>query len=129
MLAYAPGLGTVLSAGNNQTLSTTFTPTNGIDFNNATGSAHINVIPVGGTNGYTYRRSISIDHTRVPNTDQSNFPLLISGTYSYLATAAHGGNVQNANGYDVVFTSDSGCATNLNHEVESYNATTGAVNY
>src|ERR1051326_1022443 len=78
---------------------------------------------------YTYRRMITIDHTKVPNTDQTNFPLLISGTYSYLATAANGGNVQNANGYDVVFASDAGCATKLDHEVETYTATTGAVNY
>ena len=77
----------------------------------------------------TYQRSIAIDHTKVPNTDQTNFPVLISGTYSYLATIANGGNVQNSNGYDVIFTSDSGCATKLNHEVETYNATTGAVNY
>src|SRR6266481_6222426 len=80
-------------------------------------------------NGYTYSRSITLDHTKVPNTDQSNFPLLISGTYSYLATVANGGNVQNSNGYDVIFTSDPGCATKLNHEVESYNPTSGAVNY
>jgi RHS repeat-associated protein len=80
-------------------------------------------------NGYTYQRSVTIDHTKVPNTDQTNFPVLISGTYSYLATVANGGNVQNANGYDVIFTSDSGCATKLNHEVETYSATTGAVNY
>jgi len=46
-----------------------------------------------------------------------------------LATTASGGNVQNANGYDIIFASDSGCATQLNHEVESYNAATGAVNY
>jgi hypothetical protein len=78
---------------------------------------------------YTYRRTITIDHTKVPNTDQTNFPVLISGTYSYLATTANGGNVQNANGYDVIFTSDIGCSTKLNHEVETYNATTGAVNY
>src|SRR5262245_20315932 len=35
-----------------------------------------------GANGYANRRAITIDHTKVPNTDQSNFPLLISGTYS-----------------------------------------------
>jgi YD repeat-containing protein len=80
-------------------------------------------------NGYAYRRTITIDHTKVPNTDQSNFPLLISGTYSYLATAPNAGNVQNANGYDVIFTSDDGCATKLDHEVQTYSATTGAVNY
>ena len=79
--------------------------------------------------GYAYRRTITIDHTKVPNTDQSNFPLLISGTYTYLATVSNGGNVQNANGYDVIFTSDTGCATKLDHEVDTYNATTGAVNY
>src|SRR6266404_6750856 len=83
----------------------------------------------GSTNGYTYQRSITIDHTKVPNTDQSNFPVLISGTYAYLATTGNGGNVQNANGYDVIFTSDSGCATKLDHEVETYSASTGAVNY
>ena len=80
-------------------------------------------------NGYTYRRTVTIDHTKVPNTDQSNFPLLISGTYSYLATLSNGGNVQNANGYDVIFTSDIACTTKLNHEVQTYSATTGAVNY
>ena len=79
--------------------------------------------------GYAYRRAITIDHTKVPNTDQTDFPVLVSGTYSYLATTANGGNVQNANGYDVIFTSDTGCTTKLNHEVETYTATTGAVNY
>ena len=80
-------------------------------------------------NGYFYRRTITVDHTKVPNTDQSNFPLLVSGTYSYLATTANSGNVQNSNGFDVIFASDLGCTTKLNHEVESYNAATGAVNY
>jgi len=69
-------------------------------------------------NGYSYRRAITIDHTKVPNTDQSNFPVLISGTYSYLATVPNSGNVQNANGYDVIFTSDAACTTKLNHEVD-----------
>ena len=77
--------------------------------------------------GYAYRRTITIDHTKIPNTDQSNFPLLISGTYSYLATVANGGNVQNANGYDVIFTSDLGCATKLDHEVQSYSAVSGSI--
>lgn len=80
-------------------------------------------------NGYNYRRSITTDHTKVPNTDQSNFPVLIKGNYAYLATTANGGKVQNSNGYDVIVTSDSGCTTKLNHEVETYTAATGAVNY
>jgi RHS repeat-associated protein len=85
--------------------------------------------PAPSPSGYAYRRAITIDHTKVPNTDQSNFPVLISGTYSYLATVANGGNVQNANGYDVIVTSDTTCATKLSHEVETYNGATGAVNY
>ena len=80
-------------------------------------------------NGYQYNRSLAINHLKVPNTDQADFPVLVSGTYAYLATAANGGKVQNANGYDVIFTSDAGCATKLNHEVETYTAATGAVNY
>jgi YD repeat-containing protein len=77
--------------------------------------------------GYSYRRAVVIDHTKVPNTDQSNFPVLISGAYSYLATVANGGRVQNANGYDIILTSDVAGSTKLDHEIESYNAATGAI--
>src|SRR5437588_588456 len=89
--------------------------------NTTTGTATITLTP-DFTNGYSQRRSIVIDHTKVRNTDQVNFPLLISGTYSYLASVANGGSVQNVNGYDIVFTSD--CAGNqkLDHEVETYKA-------
>ena len=76
---------------------------------------------------YTYYRAIAISHAKVPNTDQTNFPVLISGVYPYLATVANGGQVQSANGYDIVFTSDSAGTTKLNYEIESYNSTTGAI--
>jgi YD repeat-containing protein len=78
---------------------------------------------------YGSRRAITISHTQVANTDQSNFPALISGTYSYLATVANGGEVQNANGYDIIFTSDAAGSTKLDHEIESYNPTSGAINF
>jgi RHS repeat-associated protein len=81
------------------------------------------------SNGYAHRRTISIDHTKVPNTDQTNFPVLFSGAYSYLATSANGGQVTNANGYDIIFTSDAAGASPLAYERESYNASTGAVTY
>jgi len=84
--------------------------------------------PVSWPNGYLYRRTIAVDHTKVPNTDQTNFPLLFSGTYPFLATTANGGNVTNANGYDIIFTSDSAGSTLLSWEMETYNATTGALN-
>ena len=78
-------------------------------------------------NPYSYYRAITIDHSKVTNTDQSNFPVLVSGTYPYLATVANGGQVQNANGYDIVFTSDAGGTSKLDYEVESYNPVTGAL--
>src|SRR5262249_29826279 len=78
-------------------------------------------------NGYTYRRPIVIDHTKVKNTDQTNFPVLISGTYSYLATLANGGKVQSASGYDIIFSSDCNGSQKLDHEIETYRATDGTV--
>ncbi len=80
-------------------------------------------------NGYSYARTITIAHAEVPNTDQTNFPVLFSGTYSYLATTSNGGGVTNSNGYDIIFTSDANGLSILPFERESYNATTGAVNF
>jgi RHS repeat-associated protein len=80
-------------------------------------------------NGYTYRRLITINHSHVSNTDQTNFPVLISGTYSDLASTANGGAVTNANGYDIIFTSDPNGTNVLPFEQESYSATSGQVIY
>jgi hypothetical protein len=76
---------------------------------------------------FSYQRSITIAHVQVPNTDQANFPLLLKGVYPYLANAAGGGQVQNANGYDIVFSSDSAGAHLLNWEMDTYSPTTGSV--
>jgi len=78
---------------------------------------------------FSYYRSITIDHTKCGSGDSSGFPVLISGTYSYLATVGNGGKVQNANGYDVGFYSDSALTTKLPWEVELYTASTGLVIY
>jgi biopolymer transport protein ExbB len=61
----------------------------------------------------------------VQNTDQTNFPVLINTIDPTLASTANGGHVANANGYDIVFTSDATCSKNLNFEIESWNATSG----
>ena len=74
-------------------------------------------------------RTITINHTKVPNTNQANFPVLITGTYSDLATTANGGSVTNANGYDIIFTSDPAGLNILAFEQESYSASTGTINY
>ena len=79
--------------------------------------------------GYSYRSTITIDHTKVPNTDQTNFPVLVSGTFSDLATVANGGKVTSANGYDIIFTSDANGLNQLPFEQESYNPSTGAIVY
>ncbi len=79
-------------------------------------------------NNYTYRRSVTINYSQVVGTaNLTNFPVLISGTYSYLATTANGGNVTNANGYDIIFTSDAAGSTKLDHEIEKYTASTGEI--
>lgn len=83
----------------------------------------------GGTPPNGYYRSITIDHTKVGSADLTNFPVLVMGTYSYLATAANGGKVQNANGYDVGFFSDAALTTRLKHEIDLYTASSGQVAY
>jgi len=70
-------------------------------------------------------RSITIDHTKVPNTDQTNFPVLFSGTYTYLKTVANGGLVQNASGYDITFSLDSLGNSPIAWEFESWDPVTG----
>lgn len=82
-----------------------------------------------GGNGFASCATITFDHTKVQSTDQANFPALITGTYTFLKTTTNGGLVTNSSGFDVVFTSDSGCATNLDWEVESWSASTGLVYY
>jgi len=77
---------------------------------------------------YAYVRAITLNHTQVPNTDQQNFPALISGTYADLANVSHGGSVQSLQGYDIIFTSDSAGQNQLDHEIDTYNSATGAVN-
>jgi len=74
----------------------------------------------GWSNSYAYRRTITIDHTLVPNTDQTNFPVLISGAFPDLSMTANGGNVTNATGYDIIFTSDANGMNTLPFEQEAY---------
>jgi hypothetical protein len=80
-------------------------------------------------NGYQYRQAIVLGHANVSNTDQTDFPVLISGVYSYLANVSNGGLVQSANGYDIVFSQDPKGASNLDFEIDDYNPVTGTVNF
>ena len=92
-------------------------------------SATIYLLPPCMSNGYSYGRSIVIDHTKVPNTDQTNFPFLFSTVDQAFRTTSNGGHVTNSNGYDIIFTSDSAGMNRLPFEQESYSSSTGAVIY
>jgi len=81
-------------------------------------------ITIGYSNGYSYRKSLIIDYTKVSAT-LTDFPVLISETKWYLKTIANGGLVVNGN--DIIICSDVDGLTKLSHEVESYNATTGEI--
>ncbi|MEQ8323202.1 MAG: DUF2341 domain-containing protein [Vicingaceae bacterium] len=76
------------------------------------------------TCGYAYSKSITIDHNNVSGgTVLKDFPLLVSVTDNDLRTVANGGNVENGNGFDIVFVDDNGVP--LAHQIEKYNATSG----
>jgi RHS repeat-associated protein len=93
-----------------------------------TASASITLSPQQcASSGYAYQRSIVIDHTKVPNTDQANFPFLFNTTDPLFATTANGGHVTNSSGSDIIFSLDPGGITKLDHELEQYNPVTGQV--
>jgi hypothetical protein len=83
-------------------------------------------------------KTITIDHTKVGSSDSTNFPMLVSGTYSYLKTVANGGTITHTVAQplysltvpaDLKFATASGCSSGLlKWEFETYSATTGAVN-
>ncbi|MCK4745068.1 DUF2341 domain-containing protein, partial [Candidatus Parcubacteria bacterium] len=77
-----------------------------------------------GTAGWGYRKKITIDNTKVPNTDQANFPVLVNRLDDDWKDTGSGGNVGQTDGGDFLFTSSDG-QTKLSHEIEKYTNTTG----
>ncbi len=76
--------------------------------------------------GYNYSASLTVGPQA---TALSNFPILVSVTIAGLRTTGNGGNVQNASGYDIIFSSTSNPNGSgiLPFEIVSYNAATGAL--
>lgn len=75
---------------------------------------------------YTYKRKITVgQNSKVSGGPHTDFPVAISESQDYLKSAAYGGKVQNDNGYDIIFTSDSSGDTVLDHEIEYYDPSTG----
>lgn len=81
----------------------------------------------GAGGGGAFYRSVTVDHTKVGTVDHTDFAVCFSGTYTYLKTVANGGKVQNANGYDITFSSDSAGVSLYKWEIESWDATTGVI--
>lgn len=78
------------------------------------------------SNGYTYRKAITVDHTKVNGTgDLTDFPILVSHTDTAIKTVANSGKVENASGYDIRFETTGG--TELDYERVFYSATTGQI--
>ncbi len=75
--------------------------------------------------GYSFGKHILIDAAQIPGaTALTNFPVLISFTDNDLRHVSNGGGVQNLSGFDIVFFAGD-CTTQLSHQIESYNPTTG----
>ncbi len=76
--------------------------------------------------GYSFGKEITILASQVSGGSAlSNFPVLISFTDADLRQAP-AGNVQNVNGYDIIFTlGDCFTLIPLDHQIESYNPATG----
>jgi hypothetical protein len=82
----------------------------------------------GGSHGFNFRycKKITVDHTRVIQASNANFPLMINlQNYDDLKTEENGGRVGNDNGWDIVFR-DKNCVT-LDHEIDYYDGTTGTL--
>ncbi|MBL8029796.1 MAG: DUF2341 domain-containing protein [Candidatus Doudnabacteria bacterium] len=82
----------------------------------------------GSVAGFAHYRTITIPAQSTNSADLSSFPVLISTTLNSLKTTSNGGSVTNANGYDIVFYSNSSLSSKLDYQVESYNSATGELN-
>ncbi len=78
---------------------------------------------------FSFFRTVTIDHTKCGASNSTDFPIVVTGTYTYLKTVANGGLVRNGNGYDIGFYSDIALTTKLDWETVIYTATTGFVEY
>ncbi|MGM0667596.1 MAG: DUF2341 domain-containing protein, partial [Bacteroidota bacterium] len=75
--------------------------------------------------GYAYRKTVTIPAAQVSGGPHTDFPVLVSVTDNDLRTIANGGYVENASGWDIVFSEDN--INPLDHELESYNPVSGEV--
>jgi len=76
---------------------------------------------------WNYRKKITIDNAKVSGSENlTNFPVLINITDIDWKDASNGGHVAQSDGGDILFTASDG-TTKLDHEIESYASSTGAL--
>ena len=73
----------------------------------------------------SYYRQITFDHTQVPS-NQTNIPMLITGTIASLKTVSNGGHVQSSSGYDIIISLNNDESSPLDFERVWWSPTTGA---
>jgi len=80
--------------------------------------------------GYQYYRPITVtSDTNIAPGTITNFPMLFSGTYDWLAATSLSANglLQNENGYDHIYSTSTDCLSPLKYQNVSYTASTGAI--
>ena len=82
---YSPAAGTVLKAGKGQTLSVTFTPTDGTDYTTGTGTATINVLQA--TPVITWANPADITYGTALGSSQLDATANVPGTFVYSPAA------------------------------------------
>lgn len=96
------------------------------------GTSSVNEFVSGTTSssgGTAHYRAITVPTSSVGSADLDSFPVMVFGTLSYLATVANGGKVQNANGYDIYFSSDAAGTNILPFERVTWTAASGACQF
>ena len=125
--------GTVASSGGSATitwnyaavvctaLAATFYSKDSYADNSAKANIKVTNVPGVYTNGYSYRRKITIDNTKVSGSSNfTDFPVLFDTTSTDISS-----KVQNASGWDIRFELADG--TKLDHELEYYDSATGRI--
>src|SRR5208282_1461961 len=83
--AYTPAMGTILAAGNNQTLSVLFTPTDTTDYTTASATATINVLQA--TPTISWANPGNIVYGTALSTTQLDASASVPGTFVYSPAA------------------------------------------
>jgi hypothetical protein len=80
--------------------------------------------------GYAQSVTLMINHAKIPNTDQVNFPVLVVGAAPALKIlAAPGGQMTNRYGYDICFSADAAGSVSLAYERSRHDTSYGRITY